>query len=97
MKRLVNAYSVNRNISTLQHLDIEEGPLALWTILSLHWPLLADYLEKDPYSNKPSLRMRLLKIEALWRHIEVQQVIGGEETDTALEVKLVEQCSLLRS
>jgi hypothetical protein len=53
MKRLVNAYGVERDIRLLE--DRAEAPgalaperLALWTILRLRWPLLADYLAEHP-------------------------------------------------
>jgi len=48
MKRLVNTYSVNRALATLAYVDIALDRLALWTILSLRWPVLADYLEDNP-------------------------------------------------
>lgn len=48
MKRLVDAYSVNRTLATLAHIDIERDQLALWTILSPRWPQLAEYLEERP-------------------------------------------------
>jgi hypothetical protein len=47
MKRFVNAYSVNRALSTLSFSDIELNDLAQWTILSMRWPLLAEYLCTD--------------------------------------------------
>jgi peptidoglycan hydrolase-like protein with peptidoglycan-binding domain len=52
MKRLVNAYGVERAIQILEGRSAElEHPherLALWTILKLRWPLLADYLSEHP-------------------------------------------------
>lgn len=48
MKRLVNAYSVNRALVTLSNSDIKREPLAWWTIMALRWPVLTDYLGRNP-------------------------------------------------
>ncbi len=48
MKRMVNAYQSNRVLAWLAGLQIDRAPLALWTILSLRWPRLADALATDP-------------------------------------------------
>lgn len=48
MKRLVNAYSVHRALSILSQVDLEREPLALWTILSMRWPALAELLVEQP-------------------------------------------------
>ena len=57
MKRLVNAYGIARAIDILKGgTTVERKKLALWSILSLTWPLLAQYLEHHPekinYINK---------------------------------------------
>jgi KAP family P-loop domain len=52
MKRLVNAYGVERAVQILEGHSAElEHPrerLALWTILKSRWPLLSDYLAENP-------------------------------------------------
>jgi len=53
MKRLVNAYGMARGIETLGGENLEGGAAAqqttaLWTILGLRWPRLADYLCANP-------------------------------------------------
>jgi hypothetical protein len=48
LKRLVNAYGFERAINWLSERDVDQGPLARWTILKMRWPALADYLEKFP-------------------------------------------------
>ncbi len=54
MKRLVNAYGVERAVQILEgcsaKLDHPREQLALWTILKSRWPLLSDYLSEDPDS-----------------------------------------------
>jgi hypothetical protein len=64
----------------------------------MRWPVLADYLEKNPYPlEQTKLVDATAEIQALWQNIEVLQVIGGEGTDAALEAAVIEQCSLLRN
>ncbi len=48
MKRFVNAYAFRKAIALLGGRDMETGPLALWTLMELRWPLLADYLTDHP-------------------------------------------------
>jgi hypothetical protein len=53
MKRLVNAYGIARAIDTLQGSDlgddtVREEQTALWTILTLRWPVLGAHLVKYP-------------------------------------------------
>ena len=48
MKRFVNAYAFRKAIALLGGRDMETGPLVLWTLMELRWPLLADYLTDHP-------------------------------------------------
>ncbi len=53
LKRLVNAYGIARGIEALSTETLEGGraaqqTTALWTILALRWPRLADYLAVHP-------------------------------------------------
>ncbi|HEX9029076.1 MAG TPA: hypothetical protein VF823_07870, partial [Anaerolineales bacterium] len=53
MKRLVTAYGIYRALALLTDISLVENldkrkQLALWTIVLLRWPLLAEYLEKYP-------------------------------------------------
>jgi hypothetical protein len=52
MKRLVNAYGVERAVQILEghpaELEYPRERLALWTILRSRWPLLSDYLAENP-------------------------------------------------
>jgi KAP family P-loop domain len=67
MKRLVNAYSLARDIRILEELKIEREKLALWTIVTMRWPLLAGYLEEDCTRVKPI--------------VGVKPIIGEENLD----------------
>jgi hypothetical protein len=52
MKRLVNAYGIERDRQLLEGgrigTQIKPEQLALWTIVNLRWPALGDYLSDDP-------------------------------------------------
>jgi hypothetical protein len=47
MKRFVNTYSVLRVLRTLEGNTVALDALALWTIIRIRWPLLAEHLERD--------------------------------------------------
>ncbi len=53
MKKLVNAYGMQRDLLVLEDPkllanELQLRQLALWKILALRWPLLAEYLEDHP-------------------------------------------------
>jgi hypothetical protein len=48
MKLFVNAYGVARSMLTVQERFVPVGQLALWTVLEVRWPRLADYLRENP-------------------------------------------------
>jgi KAP family P-loop domain len=48
MKRLLNAYSVEQSVAILSNMDLSENEIALWTILKLRFPVLADFLLENP-------------------------------------------------
>ncbi|HSG19072.1 MAG TPA: P-loop NTPase fold protein [Anaerolineae bacterium] len=50
MKRFLNAYSIMLSLQPLQLNPVSIDTLALWTILRLRWPVLADYLAEHPDS-----------------------------------------------
>ncbi len=98
MKRLVNAYVVNRALATLTHQDIASEQLALWTILMIRWPDMTLYLEKYSEHFK-YLRTEFNEAEAnidkklvqLFKDKEVKKVVEK------LDEKTVRHCALLRS
>jgi hypothetical protein len=100
MKRLVNAYSVNRALSTLGHLDIPQEKLALWTILAMRWPKLAEHLEDEPEDinliGQPQKIDGKSLISDLLDDKEVIRVVQGGQVAAALDEKTIEQCALLR-
>ncbi len=48
LKRFVETYVIARTLRFLEGSDLASGTLALWTILRLRWPALADFLQELP-------------------------------------------------
>lgn len=105
MKRLVNAYGMARASEIIRGVRPTNGTsnpserIALWTILSLRWPLLADYLaENDDAAD----RMRAGEdppeepawLGKLWRDPEVLDVLEGRAptVTTKLDSEAVRLC-----
>lgn len=100
MKRLVNTYSVNRALATLSHVDIEHDHLALWTILSLRWPRLADYLEEYPAMvekiGQQNVTEAPRELRVLFNDEDVVKLVNGGPTRARLDTNIVRRCALLR-
>jgi hypothetical protein len=104
MKRLVNAYGIARGIETLGGDNLAGGSVAqqqtaLWTILSLRWPRLADHLAGTPGdvalvgdagavldSVPESLR-------PLFRDQRVVDVVTGDGVEARLDAATVGRCA----
>lgn len=95
MKRLVNAYGVERAVQILEgnssDIDRPREKLALWTILRSRWPLLAEFLSDHPNLIE-QLKQGVVPAEAeedtqrpylahLFRAPEVKRVVDGEPLD----------------
>ena len=101
MKRLVNAYSANRALATLAHLDINRDKLAVWTILSMQCPQLTKFLEKRPEAileigEEPSKTIPV-SIRPLFTDKAVTSLFDPDQTHVVLAVEDVERCALLRA
>ena len=105
MKRLVNAYGIARAIDILKGgTTVERKKLALWSILSLRWPLLAQYLEDHPekinYINKGNdIDVENDNLRDLFNNPNVRDVINGnaKEIDTSLNEITIRQLVGLRT
>lgn len=79
MKRLVNAYSVAQALHVLDErvfLSLDE--LALWTLLSMRWPLLAECLTEHPEAVADGAAEALEpELRALLQSPEVRRVLRG--------------------
>lgn len=100
MKRLVNAYSVNRALATLAHVSITRDHLALWTILSLQYPRLARFLEANPGmvdriggDSPPDVDPQLA---GLFTDDRVVDIVRGRPVEAALDRETVARCARIR-
>jgi hypothetical protein len=101
MKRLVNTYSVNRALAILSEVEIEHDLLALWTILSMRWPRLAEYLEEHPEMvdmiGKQNMSGIPKKLQALFHENDVVNVVQGKPSKVSLDANIIRECALLRA
>jgi hypothetical protein len=102
MKRLLNAYAVQRAVATLAGVDIKREQLALWTIASLRWPILAEYLEDEPqmtkYINKEGpLEQVRTDLHKLFKDPDVISVFEGTGVEERLDESAVQMCASLRT
>lgn len=99
MKRLVNAYSVNRARAILAFLDISMDDLAQWTIISMRWPRLSEYFAERPELVAKIGSDDLLdvdeKMKYLFKDPEVINVVNGGDITTALSPEVLILCSKL--
>jgi hypothetical protein len=102
MKRLVNAFSANRAIALLSRVAVEREQLARWTILSLRWPRLADFLEAHP-AMVAAVRTKAVPatgvgddVKSLLEDNDVRRVLGEAGATGRLDEAAVSQCARLR-
>lgn len=113
MKRLVNAYTLLRDLAILGGSDLlfdtntnARKQLALWSIVSLRWPLLKEHLEEHLEENPDETPdiielictrqpLPLVKVELtdLVKSNEVYRVFTGDGIGTKLDKKTI--CSLV--
>ena len=48
IKKFVNTYSLYRSLRTLEGNFVDSNTLALWVVLRIRWPVMADHLEQSP-------------------------------------------------
>ncbi|MEA3324009.1 MAG: FxSxx-COOH system tetratricopeptide repeat protein [Euryarchaeota archaeon] len=92
MKRLVNAYGVQRDLNILSGGTIEPKKLALWTIIILRWPLLAEYLEIHPEMVKEIGKETSTvdkNLRVLFKDQNVIDVIEGRGVDASVDEKAI--------
>lgn len=96
MKRLINAYGLARDVELIEsgaQVSTDTAAikqLALWTILRLRWPLLAEHLEHHPADiKKVGTRTKLDRIPQELREAfaepELVAVVSGEGVGVALD------------
>ena len=98
MKRLVNAYGFQRIIyiysGVWRKSDIEPKKLALWTIIHLRWPLLAEYhIGNETLSEKENPE----DLRELFQNTDVYNVIEGKEVGISLDEQAIRTFAGLRT
>lgn len=94
MKRLLNAYSIQRDIAILSGTDVLADTslrkrLVLWTILRMRWPSLEPYLIQVATGRKH--RQLDSETELLLQNSGIQDVINGKGIGVALDLKAVSE------
>jgi hypothetical protein len=102
MKRFLNGYGIARDIDLLRGGNIIEGKkLALWTILTIRWPGLAEYLESHPEMVKRIGHPDGIEIsdplQKLFSDQNVRDVVEGKNIGTSLDDKTISELLELRT
>ena len=92
MKLFVNTYGVLRSLRTLEEVFVPSGPLALWTVIEIRWPQLADLLRADPDAVTRTIEDSQSEIARLIRLPEVA-VVMNDSTNGPLTAQLIRECS----
>lgn len=104
MKRLVNAYGVRRSVDWLAGGNTNSEQLALYTILELRWPLLAEYLAEHPsmvehigsdrsLENIPETKKVPENVRTLFTDQDVLDVILGRTVAAFLDEAAIRACA----
>jgi hypothetical protein len=107
MKRLVTFYGVLRAMAILNDESIvsdlnKRNQLALWAILRMRWPLLADYLEEYPQylrnfkTGKTSKAISADVIDLI-KNPEVMNVLNGKDVSTELDAEALKRFASLKA
>lgn len=93
MKRLVNAYGLNRAVAYLEGRDISVEALARWTIIELRWPKLADHLAMSWRGTVDTEIEAVVpeSLRSLVRSREVRAVIGSDGDEGRLSPEELEK------
>jgi KAP family P-loop domain len=95
IRRFVNAYGVLRAQRTLEEEFVETDSLALWTVLQLQWPVLADHLREHPEhvvefgKDPPDVPANLVEVFA---DDEIKAVVSDADHGGPLTPELVRAC-----
>jgi hypothetical protein len=107
IKRLVTFYGVQRAIAILSDEEIvsdltKRNQLALWTIVKMRWPLLADYLEEYPQylenfkKGKTSKAIHADLIDLI-KDQEVMDVLKGKGINAELDADSLKRFTSLKA
>jgi hypothetical protein len=95
MKRYINRYSVTRSVRTLEGSTVDTEALALWVLLEIRWPRLADHLQHHPddirYIDDNSIETELPDdLKALLKSAQVAEVV--KSAPSTLTADLIRSC-----
>ncbi|MEV6909141.1 P-loop NTPase fold protein [Amycolatopsis sp. NPDC051071] len=82
IKKFLNTYSILRSVRTLEQNTVGSDVLALWTIIRVRWPSIAEHLETDPEA------VRAL-VEPLWASECLPLELRDLATDTELRAVIL--------
>ncbi len=93
IKRLLNTYVIYRAIVIMKRVDVDFDKLALWTIITMRWPVLGDHLSAHPGDiqklDKPSeLPTEINKLYD-FNKTEISDVITGKDIGKSLDVEAI--------
>ena len=100
MKRLINAYGIQQAVNFLEGRRVDPRALALWTIIEMRWPLLANLLTKYPalisefgQETKPTDERIPDDLKDLFISPEIERVVQGNgiSPPVALDAQLIQQ------
>ncbi|MFI7482043.1 P-loop NTPase fold protein [Kocuria sp. M1R5S2] len=79
IRLFVNTYGMLQSLRTLEGAPVDTFPLALWAVVEIRWPLLADHLRTRPeiIDSEASREDAPEEIVELLRSDEVQAVVTG--------------------
>lgn len=100
MKRLINAYGIHQAVNFLEGRQVDPGALALWTIIEMRWPLLAECLTDFPdlvsqigRKARPQDDRIPEGLRDLFTNPLVHKVVKGEDVEpsVSLDAETIEQ------
>jgi hypothetical protein len=87
-----------RALAFLSEVKIDRSQLVLWTVISLRWPMLADYLEGHPNKlddfGKEDVSDIPDALKSLFRDTEICSIIKGKNP---LEIETIKKCAQLHA
>lgn len=94
IKLFVNSFGMLQTLRTLEGTRVNTTPLALWTIVEVRWPMLADHLRRHPddISFAPDNKATPTEMQQLLLSQDVQRVVNNSAWGP-LTPTLVRQCT----
>nr|WP_276512172.1 P-loop NTPase fold protein [Cryobacterium roopkundense] len=95
IKLFVHTYGTLQSLRTLEGIPLQTTPLALWTIVEIRWPMLADHLRAHPDDIDPNHRGTPEPIAALLATPDVSAVVASPDWGP-LTPSQVRECTGIR-